>query len=331
MTTPSNQPPATVRAQISPTELEDLGVLRGLALLPVWGIISSCNIVDLEPGSILLRQGQPNNSLFVIIDGRLSVRLGAFDGSEIAQLSKGESVGELSIIDNRPASAWVVATVASRLLQIEEDTFWDLVATSHQFAVNLLLLLASRLRGNNANLGQSQELTARWERLATVDALTGQHNRRWFEETWPRLVSRFKYSGEPLSIVMVDIDHFKSFNDRFGHAVGDLVLTSVAKTLAQQVRPTDMVVRMGGEELLIVLPHTDLKGAILAAERVRTAVANAKSQTPDGATLPQVTISLGVSLLTRDDTPTTAVERADRALYQAKAEGRNRVVANNGA
>jgi len=259
----------------------------------------------------------------------LSVRLGASDGAEIAVLTKGESVGELSIIDDRPASAWVVAMVPSRLLQIEEGTFWDLVATSHQFAVNLLLLLSSRLRGNNAHLGHSHELTARWERLATVDVLTGQHNRRWFEETWPRLVNRFKYSGDPLSIVMVDIDHFKSFNDQFGHAVGDLVLASVAKTLAQQVRPTDMVVRMGGEELLIVLPHTGLEGAMVAAERVRAAVADARNQTPEGVMLPTVTISLGVTLLTGNDTPTTAVERADRALYQAKAEGRNRVVAKS--
>lgn len=322
----SSAPPPTVRAEISPQELEELGVMRGVAWGPIWGLITSCHVIHLAPNAILLEAGHSNNSLFLVLNGRLSVRLSGPEGASVADLGRGETVGELSLIDDRPASAWVVASEQSRLLRIEEEAFWELVASSHQFAVNLLLLLTSRLRGNNANLERSQQLTARWERVATVDVLTGQHNRRWFEEAWPRLVRRFQFANEPLSIVAVDIDHFKSFNDRFGHAVGDLVLAGVARTIAKRIRPTDTVVRTGGEEMAVILPNTTLAGAIVAAERIRHAVAHAKILAPSGECLPQVTISLGAAILEPADSPADPLERADSALYRAKAEGRNRVI-----
>lgn len=323
-----SEPPATVRTELNPQELEGLEVLRGVAWGPIWSLIAACRVLRLNPGDVLLEHGATNTSLYLVLDGHLAVRLSSPDSPAVADLDRGETVGELSLIDHRPVSAWVVASAPSRLLQIEEGVFWDLVASSHQFAVNLLLLLSSRLRGNNASLEHSHQLRARWERVATVDVLTELHNRRWFEESWPRLVRRFQFSRDPLSLLMVDIDHFKSFNDHFGHATGDLVLAGVAKTLSRSVRPTDTVVRIGGEELAVILPNTDLAGAMVAAERLRLAVANAQVRSPKDSLLPQVTISVGASQLRDDDSPLRVLERADAALYRAKTEGRNRSVSS---
>lgn len=324
---PDTEPPVTVRAQVSPQELEDLGVLRGVAWAPIWGLIAKCNVITLGAGEVLIEAGKVNTSLYVVLSGRLTVRISKTDEASVAELGRGETVGEISIIDQRPTSAWVVATEPSRLLRIEERVFWDIITSSHQFAVNLLLLLSSRLRGSIVTLDQSHKLRARWEQVATFDVLTGLRNRRWFEETWPRLVRRFQFSGASLSLLILDIDHFKGFNDRFGHATGDVVLAGVAKTLVGSIRPTDMVVRLGGEEIAVVLPGTPLEGAQVVAERIRHAVADAEVRSPDGALLPQVTISIGATELVATDTPAKAVARADAALYRAKASGRNRVIA----
>lgn len=322
-----SEPPVTVRAQVSPQELEDLGVLRGVAWAPIWGLLAECTLVNLEANETLIEAGSVNTSLYLLLTGRLSVRIAKDDETPVAVLCRGETVGEISIIDQRPTSAWVIATEPSRLLRIDERVFWDIVASSHQFAVNLLLLLSSRLRGNIVTLEHTQRLRARWERVASFDVLTGLHNRRWFEESWPRLVRRFQFSGAPLSVLMLDIDHFKGFNDRFGHATGDLVLAGVAKTLVGSMRPTDIVTRLGGEELAVILPETALEGALVAAERIRHAVADAEVRSPEGKLLPQVTISIGAACVLATDTPGKALARADAALYQAKTTGRNRVVA----
>ena len=131
-------------------------------------------------------------------------------------------------------------------------------------------------------------------------------------------------TGRPACVVLVDIDHFKAFNDNFGHAAGDAVLTRTAATLATHTRATDTVARWGGEEFVLLLPETDLAAAQFVAEKCRLAVsAQTSAQTP----LPrEVTITLGVSLICPDAAIETAIAQADAALYEGKARGRNRVV-----
>ena len=157
--------------------------------------------------------------------------------------------------------------------------------------------------------------------LATQDPLTGCFNRRAFFERFEVEFSRAQRYGNPLSCVMVDIDHFKSINDNHGHPVGDKVIQKVSDVLRDRLRDSDILCRYGGEEFCLILPETDLAGAIKTAERVRSAVA---TNAPLGI---RVTISLGVSALCMEPAnPSELLNQADKALYRAKTSGRNSTV-----
>jgi diguanylate cyclase (GGDEF)-like protein len=161
--------------------------------------------------------------------------------------------------------------------------------------------------------------------LASHDALTGLWNRAGILELLDRELARAARAGEPLAVVIADLDHFKSVNDTFGHLVGDEVLRSAARRLREAIRPYDSVGRYGGEEFLIILPHCDDEYAARLAERLRLAVATEPVRVPGRDVA--VTVSLGVSV-SPPEGPVDSMRllaAADKALYRAKGEGRNRV------
>jgi diguanylate cyclase (GGDEF)-like protein len=163
--------------------------------------------------------------------------------------------------------------------------------------------------------------------LARVDALTGVANRLRLNEDLEALWARARRYGHRYSVVLCDIDWFKTYNDQFGHVAGDAALRSVAETISDNLRQGDKVYRYGGEEFLVVLPEQSLADAGRAAERLRRAVEHRRLPTIAGTGV--VTISSGVAEFSRlvDDSVTDWLERADAALYRAKANGRNRVEA----
>ena len=156
--------------------------------------------------------------------------------------------------------------------------------------------------------------------LATIDGLTGLKNRRSFEERLVEEMARIKRTGAPVSLLLIDIDHFKAYNDSFGHPRGDEVLRVVARLLSRSIRDTDIAARYGGEEFAVILPQTDREGALQMGERLRQAIEQATWAERD------ITISVGVAtpsavVVTIDD----LIDHADRALYRSKQLGRNRV------
>jgi len=162
------------------------------------------------------------------------------------------------------------------------------------------------------------------EQLSTTDPLTGLRNRRYLTEMLAVEFLRAKRHKTPLSVVMADIDHFKSVNDAHGHAAGDAVLQGVAEVLRRRMRGSDHGGRYGGEEFLLVLSNAEIEGARSFAERLREEVEETAFGTDAGPL--QVTLSLGVaSLRARHETPGDLVAEADEALYRAKQAGRNRV------
>ena len=175
-----------------------------------------------------------------------------------------------------------------------------------------------------SNLQQSLE-AIRAESL--TDPLTGLGNRKYFDRSIETAVQTALASGEPLSLLMFDIDHFKSFNDYYGHLTGDQVLRLVGMSLKQTIKGQDITARYGGEEFAVVLPNTALRQALTVADHIRRAVmAKELKKKSTGEILGRVTISVGVSMLKPGDDTDSLIERADACLYAAKRNGRNRVI-----
>lgn len=308
------------------TALDHIAMLEGVTAQQREALVKVGTRRSLDKGDVLIRQGEPGGAVHFVVTGQLAVALGEPTADPIAMLGAGETVGELGVITGEPASAFVVAAQPSELLSLGEEGFWELVHTSHPFAVNLIVKLAERLRKNNATVSSNIEKRRLYERAAMFDGLTGIHNRRWLDETLHRLVMRHEKDNEPLCVALIDIDHFKRFNDTHGHDIGDLVLTTVAATLVKHLRPTDLVARFGGEEFVILFPSTTPDEALLAADRVRDIVSQTKVLAPTGAELPRVTISMGIAPLVHGEKPAETLKAADASMYEAKRSGRNRVM-----
>lgn len=163
----------------------------------------------------------------------------------------------------------------------------------------------------------------RAEHLATHDALTGLGNRRKLDAVFAAEFNRLRRHGGSLCLFMADIDHFKNINDRYGHATGDDVLTQFGELLHQQMRPTDTSARIGGEEFVVLMPHTRVREALGTAERLRAAM----MEQTFGGLKDAITVSIGVAELQQDEDRESLLRRADQALYVAKRSGRNLVVA----
>jgi diguanylate cyclase len=216
---------------------------------------------------------------------------------------------------------------------------------SHEPSGETMRVLAARLlaetrRMQESNLELEQKLQASRDditalqrdlddvrRESMLDPLTKIANRKSFDEGLADAIGEAEKTGSPLSLILLDIDHFKSFNDTYGHQTGDQVLRLVAMTLKSNIKGKDLAARYGGEEFVAVLPYTDLQGAVIVAENVRKAIqAKELLKRSTNEKLGRITASFGVASFDARDTATTLIERADRCLYAAKHAGRNRVV-----
>lgn len=217
-----------------------------------------------------------------------------------------------------------------RALAVSFSTFTgqeDLdTGTTFDFAMTLLFLVMLGLFNYSLYGLVLGALIGHLEDLASTDQLTGLYNRRMVLERLDEEHARFQRSGQRYALVMMDLDHFKVVNDTYGHSAGDAVLREVARRLQQDVRSTDTLARLGGEEFLLLLPMNDIDGALVHAGRIRKHIA--ASPVPTAAAQIPITISLGVAEVFHSDrSAQSVVSRADAALYRAKDMGRNRVEA----
>jgi diguanylate cyclase (GGDEF)-like protein len=327
---PRSQRPSQLTAELLPQELPGkIQLLRGVSLESVWGLLEHCPLRWMEAGETLLEKRQSNAQMFLVLQGKLTAFLDDSFEQDLAVIEPGQTVGELSVIDGSSVSASVKAAETSLLLEIDEDTYWRLVRASHEFCTNMMLLLSARMRSNNYTLEERCRLQTKYEREALADGLTGLYNRRWLNTKLHPLILRAHRDRQPFSLFMIDVDHFKKYNDSNGHAAGDQALRAVAQVIQSNVRPLDLSVRYGGEEFCVVLPYTAMKGAQLVAERVRQKVEEMTINADGGAELPPVTASIGVASLLESESGDQLLARADTALYEAKENGRNRVACSS--
>ena len=249
-----------------------------------------------EPGKLLHVADIQADARFARVAAR-SGRLRFYAAAPLCSPA-GDILGSLAVMDRRvrtlsPEQCHALETLARQVMQLLE------------MRRTLIGLSAA-----NAKLGQQN----------VTDALTGIPNRRAYDQKLSEEAARAKRTGAPLSLLLLDIDNFKQYNDSYGHPAGDTALQSVARVLLSSLRPYDFLARYGGEEFAIILPATDLADAFLVAERVRGLVA--ASEFPHR----KFTVSIGVSRLDTEAGPRALVQAADIGLYRAKAAGRNKVV-----
>jgi diguanylate cyclase (GGDEF)-like protein len=305
--------------------------LRGL--LAEAGLLDLTEAEDAESALQLLQAAGPGLAPELIL---LDLVLPGMDG--VALLKRLRALPGMEAVP-------VIVVTAQQDLQLIRRAF-DAGATdfllkpAREMELQARILAASKLRREmEARLEREQELLEMTQKLegavlslkalSVVDSLTGLYNRRHFDATLEREWRRHQREGAPLALLMIDLDHFKGYNDHFGHQKGDDCLRQVAHALKAMLhRPGDMLARFGGEEFVALLPNTPPAGAQALAERMRQGVEELALEHAPESALAMVTISLGAASLApaRGQQSAALVKAADEALYQAKALGRNRSV-----
>ena len=204
----------------------------------------------------------------------------------------------------------------------------DVMAAETDLVAQLNHELEGRIQATATEMEELRRTLDSVRREADTDALTGLINRRRFDAVLHGTVSQAALSGRPVCLLMLDIDHFKTVNDTYGHAVGDQVLGLVARMIRERLGTADTAARFGGEEFAAILPDRTIDGALAVAEQIRQEIASRRIVNRSrNQTLGAVTLSIGAARLIPGEMPSALIERADRGLYAAKRAGRNRVVA----
>lgn len=298
----------------------DLQLFRGADEGKLATALANCAVCRLAHGKRL--EDTFRARLYIVLRGALAET--AADGT-VSKIVAGESVGEQSVLDETTNLADISAIDDTDLLVIEADLVWQLIDQSNGVARNLLRLLSFRIRAASALLRRRQKLGEFYRQLSMNDGLTGLYNRAWLNDMLPKMVASAKRADVPLSLVMIDLDHFKRFNDTHGHLAGDDALRAAAGVINAALRPSDFAVRYGGEEMLVILPETSEKLATMVADRLCKRLRQAVIFDDMRQPMPQLTGSFGVACLSAAMDELQLVAAADSALYRAKETGRDRV------
>lgn len=312
-------------------KLADIELFRNLPsdqLDFIKASLSQCPVYRAHAGEVVLDSNNGVGNLYIILRGNLALTSSTsrrqLEGAT-TQYFAGECVGEISVLDDEGHLSTIAAVTDSELLAIDSATMWKLIDDSNGVARNLLQLLSFRIRAANAQLRNRQKVGEFYRQLSMVDGLTGLNNRSWLNTQLPGLIDSAHATASELSVIMLDLDHFKQFNDRFGHVLGDEALQAAAKVISNGLRPSDFAARYGGEEMIVILPNTPKESALIVAERLCERIRHTKVFQNDAIGLPHITASIGLASLAEGQDGLAVIAAADAALYRAKERGRNQV------
>ena len=311
----------------------DLQLFRDCDHEQLAPMLAGCAIVRVATGERL--EDTSRARLYIVLSGALTVVAdkasenernngGGTDGA-VSRILPGESVGEEAVLDDTNNLSAIAASVDSELLVVNGELVWTMIDLSNGLARNLLRMLSFRIRAANALLRRRQKLGEFYRQMSMNDGLTGLYNRSWLTDMLPKVVATAHRAGTPLSLVMLDLDHFKKFNDDHGHLTGDDALRAASSVISVALRPSDFAVRYGGEEMMVILPDTTELLAVMVAERLCERMRAVKIFPDMRQQLPHMTASFGVALLAPGMDDLGLIAAADAALYRAKNAGRNMV------
>lgn len=268
-------------------------------------------------GAPIVEIGEPGDCLYIVLDGTVQVVYPVETGEfELARLGPGDFFGEMALLNDRPRSATVRATQPVRALALDKADFREIILESPRLALSLLQAMSQRIRSADEHISGLSDKVLR-------DPLTGLLNRRAFHERLAEEAERARRYGEQFSLIILDLDRFKSVNDTFGHDVGDIVLVWIGRMLADHTRLADTPFRIGGEEFAIIAPETGLSVAYTVSQRLLDTLTEAK---PPVDVQIRVSVSAGFAVCPDHGyQPETLYKTADQALLRAKHTGRGKV------
>ncbi len=286
-----------------------------------------------QPGEVIVHEHDHGEDFFIIRSGQTVVIKGDLQNPTILGFrSIGESIGEMALLENRPRSATVIALDVVSLWGFSREAFYQFVRENPSFNLNLMNMLSGRIRKSEEErmrgyAREKKQVVAleTLSRQATHDPLTGLFNRRYLDQILYGEIAHAMQSDSMVGILMVDVDHFKQINDKYGHKAGDLMLQKLGELMKNCVRAADIVCRYGGEEFVIVMPGVSEKTVGESAEEIRTRFEKLCVSLQNQEI--HATISLGVAIYPLHGSNVDEVfVNADRAMYQAKQKGRNQMM-----
>ena len=297
--------------------LRRVPLLQGLDPESIALLATHTRSVSFPANAMIVERGEVGVPLFVVLEGRAGVT----DPPPVSELDEatfesGDSFGAMSLLDDEPHSTAIQALDDIRLLVLDRADFRDVLAASPTTALQLLESLSIQLRGADAHISSLSDKAMR-------DPLTGILNRRAYEERIEEEVGRTLRYDDHFSLVLIDVDQFKSINDEFGHDVGDSVLVWMGRLLTEHTRSADTPFRIGGDEFAILAPATRGEVAHHVTQRIVNVLAEARPRLDFDV---QVTASAGYACCPEHGASVDALfTKADSALYRAKQSGRNRI------
>jgi diguanylate cyclase (GGDEF)-like protein len=328
--------------------LKSVRIFRDLTEEEIGAILQVLRPRTLQKGQTLFREGDPGGELFIVEAGAMGTSVVLDDGQslEIVEFVKGDFFGEMSIFEKGSRSATCYAKSRSRLLSMNEEQFFRFFDSNPSGAAKVMTQMLAVTRRRLEDTGEFLSDMVQWgeeaRRRAITDPLTGLHNRRYLEEALEEYFMKARLASKPLSLVMLDLDHFRQINEKYSEKEGDRVIVAAAGVFRRYLRPTDVAARYGGDEFTFILPDTDEQTARSLTENIRRAVEGTNLLEPIGkgrgqdcrdpragaaSGLAKVTTSQGLACYPgHASDPKTLREAADNALYRAKESGRNRVV-----
>ena len=301
--------------------LESSTLFRSVQIGTLASQLATCKVMHVLRGDTLLRPDRENSHIFIVLDGELKVQLHGQQDTPQARLTAGDCVGEMSLVDGQAVSAWVLAETDARLLAVPHTLLWSLVESSHLIARNLLAILSGRVRTNNLTLVAAQTRSLEFEEAASVDVLTGLHNRRWLQTVMPRVLQRCDRDGQPVVMMLADVDRFIQYAEKVGPLVSDNALRRVATALADGLRAQDLIARWHNDRFIIVFTRTEIDESLFIADRLRDHVAILCLASPVDDQI--LTLSCGLALHRTGERLDDLIKRAEVGLERAKANGRD--------
>jgi diguanylate cyclase (GGDEF)-like protein len=289
--------------------------------------------INVDAGSVLFRQGDEGNELYIVRLGSVATSIDLPDGKsrEIAVFKSGDFFGEMSIFENAPRSATCTAREKSELLVLHQRSIFRIIenhpTAAQKIMYRMLNITTQRLRNTGDFLFDMVQWGDKARKRAITDEMTGVYNRRFLDDSLNQYVDEARKNGEPLVLVMVDLDYFRQINELYGHETGDSVIRDVVGVFKNHLKNPNIIARYGGDEFTFLIPGFGPKDALGICDSIRTDVEKLETLSRFDGAIKKVTTSQGLACFPESAGDVDSLKKkADSALYRAKEEGRNRVV-----